>query len=59
MTQYVPAMSKTMFSSTMVFADIRCRKCSKLIVKWLRSGEAILDVKCSRCGSIDVLHLST
>ena len=45
--------------STVSFSDVRCSKCQKLLVKWMRSGRAILDVKCSRCGHPDVVHLST
>ena len=52
-------IARTMLSSTMVFAEIRCGNCGKLLLKWMRKGSAILDMKCSRCGHLDVVALST
>lgn len=39
--------------------DVRCRDCGRLIVKWARSGRAILEVKCPRCGAKYAVRLST
>ena len=58
MTMNYP-LPRTLLSSTMVFAEIRCPSCGKLLFKWMRKGSTIIDVKCSRCGHLDVLALST
>lgn len=47
LTQFVP------------FADIRCQGCKRLLLRWEYSGKAKIEVKCPRCGSIDLFSLST
>jgi phage FluMu protein Com len=44
---------------TLPLADVRCRSCKRLLFKWEFSGTANIEVKCTRCGSIDVIALST
>jgi len=39
--------------------DVRCRSCGRLIVRWKRSGHAMLEVKCPRCGDKYAVRLST
>ena len=52
--------STTKTSSTLtVMADVRCLECGKLIIKWRRSGTATIEYKCTRCGDIARLNLST
>lgn len=41
------------------YVDVRCPNCGKLICKWEFAGIANLEVKCARCGSINVIRLST
>jgi phage FluMu protein Com len=40
-------------------ADIRCRSCKRLLLRWQFGGQAHIEIKCPRCGSIDLIHLST
>lgn len=40
-------------------ADIRCRQCGRLLLRWMRSGVTVLDLKCPRCGRKDLIRLST
>lgn len=46
-------------SSVLVWANVRCLKCGRLLFKWHPRGVAVIDVKCTRCGSLDTLALST
>lgn len=39
-------------------ADVRCRMCSKLLLRWV-GGTATIDLKCPRCGQHLVVALST
>lgn len=39
--------------------DVRCVRCSRLLLRWERLGTAVLNVKCPRCGVIDTVRLST
>lgn len=41
------------------FADVRCQTCKRLLLRWQFQGFARIEVKCPRCGSIDMIHLST
>jgi phage FluMu protein Com len=41
------------------FVDVRCVRCARLLLRWERTGTAVLNVKCPRCGSIDTVRLST
>ena len=41
------------------FADIRCHNCKRLLFRWEFRGRATIEVKCPRCGSKDLLALST
>lgn len=41
------------------FADVRCKTCKRLLLKWQFRGFANIEVKCPRCGSIDMIRLST
>lgn len=45
--------------SLMAFVDVRCRRCNRLIVRWLPTGVAQLEAKCARCGLVDVIVLTT
>lgn len=42
-----------------IFADIRCNVCRRLLFRWQYRGVAQLEVKCPRCGTIDLFSLST
>lgn len=44
---------------TYFMTDVRCVDCGKLIIKWNRSGTALIEYKCPRCGDIARLTLST
>lgn len=52
-------VDRTVLSSTMVFGEVRCSNCQKLLMKWLRKGTAVIDVKCTRCSHMNVVALST
>lgn len=41
------------------FTEVRCFKCKRLLLKWQYTGLANIEVKCPRCGKIDLIHLST
>lgn len=41
------------------FSDVRCYRCKRLLMKWQWSGLANIEIKCPRCGTIDVIRLST
>ena len=56
MTAYTTAIAPIRLT---MFSEVRCRRCSRLVVKWMRSGTAVLDIKCPRCGVQDVVQLST
>ena len=54
----------TSFASTMMtavrrFAEVRCHTCKRLLFKWEYTGVASIEVKCPRCGNMDVIQLST
>jgi len=46
-------------AAALILADVRCYKCSKLLFKWERQGNAGISVKCPRCGQLDMIRLST
>lgn len=39
--------------------DLRCPKCSKLILKYKLKGESEVEFKCSRCNKLSVTKLTT
>lgn|GEM_PF-6506363 len=53
----------TIVSTGVVFTaplvEVRCQMCRRLLLRWMRSGEATLDLKCPRCGGRQVVALST
>jgi phage FluMu protein Com len=46
-------------TSILPFADVRCRTCKRLLFRWEFTGRANIEVKCPRCGQIDMIVLST
>ena len=51
--------ASTMLFVTSLFSEVRCHKCGRLLLRWENRGQANIEVKCPRCGSIDVIQLST
>ena len=41
------------------FTEVRCYKCKRLLMKWQYTGLANVEIKCPRCGKVDLIHLST
>ncbi len=41
------------------YTEVRCFNCRRLLMKWQYTGLANIEVKCPRCGKIDLIHLST
>jgi len=41
------------------YTEVRCFGCKRLLLKWQYSGLANIEVKCPRCGKIDLIGLST
>lgn len=52
-------LASTLLTMTIPYVDVRCPNCGKLICKWEYTGIANLEIKCARCGSINVIRLST
>jgi phage FluMu protein Com len=46
-------------ATTLTLAEIRCQDCHRLLLKWSPRGVMSIEVKCPRCGRIDILRLST
>jgi phage FluMu protein Com len=41
------------------FIDVRCRHCNKMLFKWQPNGRTVVEVRCTRCSTTEVINLST
>ncbi|MEW6248099.1 MAG: Com family DNA-binding transcriptional regulator [Nitrospirota bacterium] len=41
----------------LAFQEVRCQRCSRLLLRWDRSGPSQVEVKCPRCQEMNLFTL--